>query len=138
MLDVFGMQQGGSQYRRLIAAFQRVFGATIFFGTDTQKEKAAVMHHARFNFMREARIWYSRDPNQTTLSDEFENEIILSDEFFREVMAHSIPTDLEAAKALSSAPAHFRCAPPDLDSGDRRHGIRSLRSDAARNSQRAF
>jgi hypothetical protein len=105
MLDVFGMQQGGSQYRRLIAAFQRVFGATIFFGTDTQKEKAAVMHHARFNFMREARIWYSRDPNQTTLSDGFENEIVLSDEFFREVMAHSIPTDLEAAKALSSAPA---------------------------------
>jgi hypothetical protein len=40
MLDVFGMQQGGSQYRRLIAAFQRVFGATIFFGTDAQREKA--------------------------------------------------------------------------------------------------
>jgi hypothetical protein len=36
MLDTFGMQQGGSQYRRLIEAFQRVFGATIFFGTDTQ------------------------------------------------------------------------------------------------------
>jgi hypothetical protein len=64
MLDVFGMQQGGSQYRRLIAAFQRVFGATIFFGTDTQRERAAVMHQARFNFMRDARIWYSRDPNQ--------------------------------------------------------------------------
>jgi hypothetical protein len=50
ILDVFGMQQGGSQYRRLIAAFQRVFGATIFFGTDTQRDKAAVTHHARFNF----------------------------------------------------------------------------------------
>jgi hypothetical protein len=36
MLDTFGMQQGGSQYRRLIGAFQRIFGATIFFGTDTQ------------------------------------------------------------------------------------------------------
>lgn len=35
----------------------------------------------------------------------FENEIVLSDEFFREVTTHSIPTDLEAAKALSSAPA---------------------------------
>ena len=35
----------------------------------------------------------------------WENEIVLSDEFFREVMAHSIPTDLEAAKALSSSPA---------------------------------
>lgn len=105
MLDIFGMQQGGSQYRRLIAAFQRVFGATIFFGTDTQTRKAAVMHHARFSFMREARIWYSPDPNQALLPGGFENEIVLSNEFFREVTAHSIPTDLEAAKALSSAPA---------------------------------
>src|SRR5581483_1548698 len=37
MLDTFGMQQGGSQYRRLVAAFQRIFGATIFFGTDIQR-----------------------------------------------------------------------------------------------------
>jgi hypothetical protein len=34
MLDTFGMQQGGSQYRRLIGAFHRIFGATIFFGSD--------------------------------------------------------------------------------------------------------
>ena len=105
MLDTFGMQQGGSQYRRLVAAFQRIFGATIFFGTDTQTERALVTHQARFNFMREARIWYSRDPNQTLLPGGFENEIVLSDEFFREVITHSIPTDLEAAKALSCAPA---------------------------------
>jgi len=105
MLDVFGLQQGGSQYRRLIAAFQRVFGATIFFGTDMQTDKALVLHQARFNFMREARIWYSRDPNQPLLPGGFENVIVLSDEFFREVTTHSIPTDLEAAKALSSAPA---------------------------------
>lgn len=55
--------------------------------------------------MREARIWYSRDPNQALLPGGFENEIVLSDEFFREVTTHSIPTDLDAAKALSSAPA---------------------------------
>ena len=30
MLDTFGMLQGGSQYRRLVGAFQRIFGATIF------------------------------------------------------------------------------------------------------------
>jgi hypothetical protein len=106
MLDVFGLQQGGTQYRRLVASFQRVFGATILFGTETQREKASVMHQSRFNFMREARIWYSRDPTQETLpGGSFENEIVLSDEFFREVTTHSIPTDLEAAKALSSAPA---------------------------------
>jgi hypothetical protein len=64
MPDTFGMQQGGSQYRRLIGAFQRIFGATIFFGSDVQLEKAAVVHHARFNLMSEARIWYYRDPSQ--------------------------------------------------------------------------
>jgi hypothetical protein len=105
MLESFGMQQGGTQYRRLVAAFQRIFGATVFFGTDCQRQKAAVVHRARFNFMSEARIWYSRDANQTTLPGGFQNEIVLSYEFFREIMSHPIPTDMEAAKALSSSPA---------------------------------
>ncbi len=105
MLDTFGMQQGGTQYRRLVGAFQRIFGATIFFGTDLQRERAMVVHRARFNFMREARIWYSRDPDQRLLPGDCQNVIVLSDEFFQEVMSHPIPTDLEAAKALSSSPA---------------------------------
>lgn len=105
MLDTFGMQQGGAQYRRLFASFQRIFGATIFFGTDTQRERAAVVHRARFNFMSEARIWYSRDPGQRLLPGECQNMIVLSDEFYRKILSHPIPTDLEAAKALSSSPA---------------------------------
>jgi hypothetical protein len=105
MLDSFGLQQGGSQYRRLIAAFQRIFGATIFFGTDAQRERATVVHRARFNFMSEARIWYSRDPDQTLLPGDCQNMIVLSEEFYREILHHPIPTDLEAAKALSSSPA---------------------------------
>jgi hypothetical protein len=60
MLETFGMQQGGSPYRRLVGAFQRIFGATIFFGTDTQSVRANVFHHAHFNFMSEAQIWCSR------------------------------------------------------------------------------
>ena len=105
MLDTFGMQQGGAQYRRLIASFQRIFGATIFFGTDIQRDKAAVFHQARFSFMSEARIWYSRDHEQQTLPGGCQNEIVLSAEFYREVMAHPIPADLDAARALSSSPA---------------------------------
>ncbi len=105
MLDTFGMQQGGSQYRRLIGAFQRIFGATIFFGSDMQLEKAAVVHHARINFMSEARIWYSRDPGQQNLPGDCQNMIVLSEEFYREILSHPIPADLEAAKALSSSPA---------------------------------
>ena len=34
MLETFGMHRGGKEYRRLVAAFERIFGATIFFGTD--------------------------------------------------------------------------------------------------------
>jgi len=67
MLSTFGMQQGGSQYRLLVGSFQRIFGATIFFGTDSLSERAVVVHRARFNFMTEARIWYSRDSEQKPL-----------------------------------------------------------------------
>lgn len=105
MLDTFGMQQGGSQYRRLIGSFQRIFGATIFFGSDTQRERAAVVHRARFNFMAEARIWYSQNPDQTLLPGDCQNVVVLTDEFYREISSHPIPMDLEAAKALSSSPA---------------------------------
>jgi Plasmid encoded RepA protein len=105
MLDTFGMQQGGSQYRRLVGSFQRIFGAMIFFGTNTQREHAAVFHRARFNFMSEARIWYSRDPDAEFLPGDCQNTIVLSDEFYREILSHPIPTDLEAARVLSSSPA---------------------------------
>jgi hypothetical protein len=105
MLDTFGLRQGGSQYRRLVASFQRIFGATIFFGTDVQRERAAVVHRARFNFMTEARIWYSKDLDQKLLPGDCQNMILLSDEFYREILSHPIPTDLEAAKVLSSSPA---------------------------------
>jgi hypothetical protein len=105
MLDTFGLQQGGSQYRRLIGSFQRIFGTTIFFGTNTQREHAAVFHRARFNFMTEARIWYSRNTNEKLLPGDCQNMIVLSEEFYREILDHPIPTDLEAAKALSSSPA---------------------------------
>jgi hypothetical protein len=37
----------------------------------------------------------------------FENVIVLSDEFFREVTTHSIPTDLEAAKAYRPLQRHW-------------------------------
>ena len=56
MLETFGMHKGGNQYRRLVAAFERVFGATIFFKTDSLLGAAKVIHTARFNFFREAQI----------------------------------------------------------------------------------
>jgi hypothetical protein len=103
MLETFDMHKGGREYRRLIAAFERIFGATIFFGTDTSSGRAKVVQRSRFNFFREAQIWYSRDPEQCPLSEEFENVIVLSEEFYLEIMTHSIPADLEAVKVLACA-----------------------------------
>jgi hypothetical protein len=105
MLETFGMHKGGKEYRRLIAAFERIFGATIFFGTDALNGKAKVVQRSRFSFFNEAQIWYSRDPDQCPLSDEFENIIVLSDQFYQEITSHPIPADLEAVKVLAGAPA---------------------------------
>lgn len=105
MLDTFGMCKGGKEYRRLVEAFERIFGATIFFGSDRMKGTAKVVQRSRFNFLREARIWYGRDSDQSVLSEEFENTVMLSDDFYNEIVAHPIPTDLEAVKVLSGAPA---------------------------------
>jgi hypothetical protein len=105
MLETFGMHKGGKEYRPLVAAFERIFGATIFFGTDTFSGKAKVVQRSRFSFFNEAQIWYSRDPEQCPLSDQFENVIVLSDEFYRQITSHPIPADLEAVKVLAGAPA---------------------------------
>ena len=105
MLETFGLHKGGKEYRRLIAAFERIFGATIFFGTDAFSGKAKVVQRSRFSFFSEAQIWYSRDPDQCPLSDQFENVIVLSDEFYREITSHPIPADMEAVKVLAGAPA---------------------------------
>ena len=105
MLETFGMQKEGKEYRRLVAAFERIFGATIFFGTDTMSGKAKLVERTRFHFLREARIWYHRRPEQPVLSSDFENVIVLSVEFYGEITAHPIPTDLEAVKVLASTPA---------------------------------
>lgn len=72
--------------------------ATIFFGTDSQRERAAVVHRARFNFMSEARIWYSRDPDQKLPPGPRQNVIVLSHEFYREILNHPIPADLKAQR----------------------------------------
>jgi Plasmid encoded RepA protein len=65
---------------------------------------AKVVHRSRFNFLREATIWYARDTSDPQSSG-FENVIVLSDEFYQEIVAHPIPIDLDAVRLLSSSPA---------------------------------
>jgi hypothetical protein len=90
MLQTYGMHKGGKEYRRLVSAFERIFGATIFFGTDQARSAAKVVQRSRFNFLREAQIWYDRRPDQPVLSDQFENVVVLSEEFYHEVSVQPI------------------------------------------------
>ena len=76
-----------------------------FFGTDTQTGESDGHASWPVQLHAEARIWYSRDPEQETLPGAFENEVVLSDEFYREILDHPIPADLEVAKALPCSPA---------------------------------
>ena len=101
MLDTFGMAKGGKEYRRIVAAFERIFGATMFFSTERSGTASTVVHRSRFHFLREAEIWYSR----STEGVAGENVITLSDEFYAEISGHPIPADLEAIKVLAAAPA---------------------------------
>jgi len=105
LLETFGLAKGGKEYRRLVSAFERIFGATIFFGTESNRSAAKVIHRSRFNFLSQAQIWYNRDAEQPPLSEEFANVVVLSDEFYREISEHPIPADLEAIKVLACAPA---------------------------------
>jgi hypothetical protein len=106
MLDTFGMNKGGKEYRRLVAAFERIFGATIFFGTDKLTSTAKVVQRSRFSFFREAQIWYNRRRDGSMSPADFANVIVLSDEFYQEAISHPIPTDLERpSKVLAPAPA---------------------------------
>jgi len=102
LLEWFGLSKGGKEYRRLVAAFERIFGATIFFGTDASQPAARLVHRARFSFLREAHIWYNRDGRAT---EPLENVVVLSEEFYAEALAHPIPADLDAVRVLASAPA---------------------------------
>jgi hypothetical protein len=93
----------GKEYRRLIAAFERIFGATMLFGADRLTSTAKVVQRSRFSFFREAQIWYNRDADRSMSSDEFANLIVFSDEFYQEATSHPIPTDLEAVKLPAPA-----------------------------------
>jgi hypothetical protein len=105
MLDFFRLPKDGFHYRRLVEAFKRVFGATIFFGTEAQSDTKAVIDWARFHFLDHMKLWYSTGSqcsgSQTELQ---ENMITLSEVFYSEIDRHRIPVEREVISSLAHAP----------------------------------
>jgi hypothetical protein len=63
----------------MVEGFQRVFAATIFFCTEQQPERMAVVDLARFQFFDRMQLWFNTtEQQQPLLAEYFDNLITLS------------------------------------------------------------
>ena len=60
ILDFFRLFKDGKRYRRLMEGFQRVFGATMFFGTNGEPDGEPVLDWARFHFFDHLHLWFHK------------------------------------------------------------------------------
>jgi hypothetical protein len=105
MLDYFELPKTGYYYARLAKAFQRLFAATIFFGTEAQQQQHAILDWVRFHFFDRVHLWYNREGvADSSTANNLENLITLSDAFYNEIQQHAIPIERRVVAALSNAP----------------------------------
>jgi hypothetical protein len=103
MLEFFHLTKDGRHYRRIVEGFQRVFAATIFFGTDDRPGPHQMTDCSRFHFFERMCLWFSETDIDHQHNDS-ENTITLSDAFFEECNQHRIPVEREVIAALANAP----------------------------------
>lgn len=104
VLDFFHLPKDGPHYTRLVDGFKRLFGATIFFGTEERPQPNPVMDWTRFHFFDGVELWFNRAENELGTTDRHDNLIKVSEAFYREIDAHRIPVEREVAAALAHAP----------------------------------
>jgi hypothetical protein len=104
MLDFFRLSKDGRHYRRIVQGFQRVFAATIFFGTDDERGGNRIADWARFHFFERIRLWFHYNGQPAPADDTAENTITLSEAFYKEIDAHRIPVEREVIAAFANAP----------------------------------
>ncbi|MFL6449249.1 MAG: replication protein RepA [Bryobacteraceae bacterium] len=101
LLLEWGMPTNGDHYKRLVEAFRRVFGSTIFFGTSDDKSKAEVWHCSRTHFFDSMKLWLSESGEKLTGRD---NTVTLSHAFWQELQDHPIPIDADVVRLLARNP----------------------------------
>jgi hypothetical protein len=105
LLEFLQLPKDGIHYRRLIEGFQRIFAASIFFGTDEEQEGGKVFDWARFHFFDHMKLWFDRaDFQNSTDPDRTENAITLSEGFYEEINRHPIPVERHVVAGLANAP----------------------------------
>jgi hypothetical protein len=105
MLDFFRLPKDGPHYRRLVNGFQRIFSATIFFGTEEEPCGARFLDFSRFHYFDRMRLWFNSDPTtQAANSVTHDNVVTLSEAFHQGIDQHPIPVEREAIACLAHAP----------------------------------
>lgn len=103
ILDLFDLPKDGKTYRRLVEGFQRLFTASIFFGTRDELRDGRVFDMERVHYFRRMQLWYSRKVHDRNLPG-FQNQIVLSEWFWSEIQEHPIPIDITVVRGLADSP----------------------------------
>ena len=77
MLDFFHLFKDGKRYRRIMEGFQRIFAATILFGTNDELNGKPVLDWARFHFFGRMCLWFHKVEGEPVGFDSDENSIVL-------------------------------------------------------------
>jgi len=104
VLDFFHLFKDGKRYHRIMEGFQRLFAATIFFGTNDQANATVVFDWARFHFFDRMHLWFHKAEDECIDPPATENSIVLSEAFYEEIDQHRIPVEREVVAALANAP----------------------------------
>jgi hypothetical protein len=104
ILEFFHLSKDGRHYRRIVEGFQRVFAATIFFGTDEHPDTNRMIDCSRFHFFDNMRLWLSNAESDQGRITRADNVITLSQAFYDEINQHPIPVEREVIAALANAP----------------------------------
>jgi hypothetical protein len=86
-----------------VEGFHRIFGATIFFGTDEQRKSPYV--DGRFHYFDRVKVWFNADEDTRWVAKDIPNAIELSENFWYELRQHPIPINLYAVQTFSNFPA---------------------------------
>ena len=105
ILRLFGLGQSGTHYRKLMASFDRIFSATIYWGMHGQVDNRRFIDQHKVSMLDHLRLWYS--DVEHTHGAAFENIVTLSQPFFDELMAHPIPVDMEVVRGLLDSPGEL-------------------------------
>ena len=104
VLEFLQLPKDGIHYRRLIQGFERIFAASMFFGTDEERVCGRVFDGQRFHFFDRMHLWYNREGPAEADRDERDNTITLSEAFHNEIDRHKIPVERRVVAALANAP----------------------------------